>query len=458
MTTSRELAFQILTRIETEQAYTGIVLDTELTRSGFDARDKALVTELVYGVVRWQKTLDWYLEQVCHKPLRKTHPLLRQILRLGGYQLLFLDKVPASAAINESVKLAGKHSKPTGLPPPKAKGFVNATLRALDRARPTLRAPETILDESDRLATVYSYPEWRIARWRARWDRATTEQICRINNQPPAMIIRVNCLKTSLAELQSRLRAQVQTVTPLPGNLPGLVLTEHPPIAELAEYQNGLFTVQNAASMLIGLVLDPQPGERILDACAGSGTKTTHLAELMQNRGDILAIDLHAGKLDRLQDNCRRMGISIARTWCGDVTHFPERAGNQAFPLYDRVLLDAPCSGLGVLRRHPEAKWTKQPTQIAELQQLQQRLLRHVAAFVRPNGVLVYSTCTTEPEETQHVMTTFLQTVSNFHITPLQPVLPEFLHANITPEGFLLLDPPQEYFDGFFCARLIRIA
>lgn len=456
MENSRELALKILSRIESEKAYIGILLDAELRKSSFEPRDKALVTELVYGVVRWRKTLDWYLDQVCKKPVQKTHPWLRQILRLGGYQLLFLDKIPPSAAINESVKLAGKYSRKLKLSARTAKGFVNAVLRQLERSRDTLQLPGTLSDPIARLATTYSYPEWLVTRWVSRFGETEAEGICRINNQPPLMIIRVNNLKTSLPELQNTLTAKVQSAKALSGNLPGLVLFDHPPISELPGYRDGYFTVQNAASMLMALILDPQPGESILDACAGSGTKTTHIGELMKNQGRITAVDIHKGKLHRLREICQRLGITIVQTYCGDITtfskdHFQKKQG------FDRILVDAPCSGLGVLRRHPEAKWTQQESHIAELHHLQVRLLLHAASLLRPGGILVYSTCTTEPEENEEVIKKFLWNRKDFQIESPIPYLPDTLQHYLTQEGFFRIDPPQQYFDGFFGARLSRI-
>lgn len=457
MKKSRELALQMLARIEASDAYTGILLDAELRISSLDARDKALVTELVYGVTRWRKTLDWYVAQVCKKPLRKAHPWLRHILRLGCYQLLFLDKIPASAAINESVNLAGTYGKKIGMPAQTAKGFVNATLRNLERRRATLRLPETLTDPVERLATAYSYPEWIVTRWIARFGQAGAERACQINNRPSPLIIRVNTVKTTRAELARSLESRVKSVIPLPGELPGLVLSGHPPVAELPEYQQGHFTVQNAASLVISLLLDPQPGETVLDACAGSGTKTSHLGELMQNQGKILAVDRHAGKLQKLRENCHRLGIRIVETHCDDVSQLSWHYF-QAKQTVDRILVDAPCSGLGVLRKHPEAKWTTEDRLMLELQQVQVRLLSDVARVLHPGGVLVYSTCTTEPEENEQVVEKFLSLDRTYRIDSVSPYLPENLHPCVTQEGFLRIDPPQPYFDGFFGARLLKVS
>ena len=460
MKNSRDLALQILSRVEADNAYINVLLDTELQKaSSLDPRDKSLITELVYGVVRWQRCLDWYLDQVCKKPMRKTKPWLRHILRIGGYQLLMLDKIPPSAAINESVKLAGKYHKKIGLPVKITKGVVNAVLRQLDRSRETLKTPETISNAEKRLSVQYSYPEWMVRRWIQRLGVERTEEVCRIQNQPPLLTLRVNTLKTSCSDVQQQLIQEVKTLTPLPGDLPGFALSGHPPISELACFRQGECTLQNASSMLVSLILDPKPWENILEACSGSGIKTTHIGELMKNRGKITAVDLYEKKLQRLQDNCRRLGITIVQTYCGDMTtfidlpafHFQNDRG------FHRVLVDAPCSGLGVLRKHPEAKWTKHVSQIKELQQLQLRLLTHAVTLLHPNkGVLVYSTCTTEPEENEEVISKFLRSNPEFRITPPHSYLSQEFHQYITGDGFLRIEPPQEYLDGFFCARLER--
>ncbi len=457
---SRELALHILNRIETDQAYITVILDAEFANAKcFDSRDRALTTELVYGVERWKKRLDWYLDQVCKKPVRQTTPWMRHILRLGAYQLLMLDRIPPSAAINESVKLAGKYSRNAQLPARTAKGFVNAVLRQLARNDEQLKLPETLNDPASRLAVQYSFPEWLVQRWIQRLGTDGAEHACHINNQPAPLSLRVNTLKTSLERLQHDLAGKIGQIRPLPGNLPGINISGAPSIAELACYQRGECTVQNAASMLISLILGPQPGENVLETCAGSGTKTTHIAELMNNRGEITAADLYDKKLQRLQENCTRWGVAIVHTFCGDMTTATELPGydSRTKQGFDRILVDAPCSGLGVLRKHPEAKWTRNELQIRELQALQIRLLTHAATFLHPErGVLVYSTCTTEPEENEQIISQFFTDVQGFHIESPQQYLPREIHQYITPEGFLRIDPPQQEFDGFFCARLVR--
>ena len=311
---SRELAYSILARIETDHAYANRLLEAELPKAEFaDPRDAAFVTELVYGVARWQKRLDWFLDQVCKKPMDSNDPSLRRILRIGAYQLLMLDRVPASAAINEAVNLAGKYSRCSKLPAQVAKGVVNGSLRQLDRSRGSLLAPETAADPVIRIAAAHSFPEWLVSRWMARIGEERTEESCRMRNQPSPLTLRVNTLRTSVSEALERFSAQGILVERLPDDLPGVTISNAPPLQEIVGYRQGCWVPQNAASMAIAFALDPQPGEQVLETCAGSGVKTTQIAEFMRNRGNMTAADLHQGKLQRLQALCARMGVTNVR-------------------------------------------------------------------------------------------------------------------------------------------------
>lgn len=442
--TARELALAILYQVEVKKAYADLALDAELRRSSLSPEDKALVTELVYGVLRWQKNLDWQLEQVCTKPLKKTTPWIRNILRLGAYQLLFLTRVPGFAALNESVKLAKKVGYPG------SHNLVNAILRALDRERNRLTFPDLEKDPVAHIAVKYSHPEWLVKRWIYRYGVDRTIRWCRANNQPPDLAIRMNPLKTDPVTLRKELEKEVTTVIPLPFDLPGFILKDHPPIATLSAYGLGWFTVQDPGSMLITRILDPQPHETILDACAGLGTKTTQMAEQMKNTGTILAVDLNASKIKLLEENCRRLGITSVTSRIGDITQLKDLSGRS----FHRILVDAPCSGCGVFRRHPESKWRVTEEQILRLQSLQLTLLNAVAPLLASQGILVYSTCTTEPEENEEVVEKFLQTQSEFQTEPVEEYLPRILSPLVTEGAYLKTYLYPEVFNGFFCARL----
>ncbi|PID57535.1 16S rRNA (cytosine(967)-C(5))-methyltransferase [candidate division KSB3 bacterium] len=456
---SREIALRVLCRVEGKQAYLGPALDAELQKvPELDRRDRGLAAELSYGVLRHRTRLDWYLDQLAKKPMQKANLYLRSLLRLGAYQLMLLDRIPASAAINESVDLAGKYSWKMKLPVRIAKGVVNGILRGLQRSEATLQKPESLSSVTARLAAVYSFPEWLVTRWVERLGRERATECCRINNLPSPLSLRVNSLKLSAEELREELRPQLDSLQRLPAPLHGFLISGAGPLRELSCLSNGSATVQNASSMLMPVLLDPQPGERVLDVCAGSGIKTTQIAELMRNQGRILAVDLYEAKLRRLHEQCERCGVSIAQSRCLDMTTVCGGAdiddtGGQGF---DRVLVDAPCSGLGVLRQHPEAKWTRQERDIQALHELQFEILSRAARCLSSKGgVLVYSTCTTTPEENEKVLARFLQQMPNFSVEPVRDYLPDDLHNCLTPEGYLRIEPPRHCYDGFFCARLL---
>jgi 16S rRNA (cytosine967-C5)-methyltransferase len=442
--TAREIALAILYQVEVKKAYADLALDAELRRSSLSPEDRALVTELVYGVLRWQKTLDWQLEQVCTKPLKKTTPWIRNILRLGAYQLLFLTRVPGFAALNESVQLAKKVGYPG------SHNFVNAVLRALDRKRDQLSFPELEENPVEHIALKYSHPEWLVKRWICRYGRDRTIRWCQANNQPPDLAIRINPLKTNPVALREELEKEAVTVRPLPFDLPGFTLKDHPPLATLSAYLQGWFTVQDPGSMLITRILDPQPHETILDACAGLGTKTTQMAEQMRDTGKILAVDLNASKIKLLQENCRRLGITSVTSRIGDITQLKDLGE----PSFHRILVDAPCSGCGVFRRHPESKWRVTEEQIRRLQTLQLSLLNAVVPFLGSQGILVYSTCTTEPEENEEVIEKFFQIHTEFQVEPVKEYLPKSLTPLVTEGPYLKTYLYPEVFNGFFCVRL----
>jgi 16S rRNA (cytosine967-C5)-methyltransferase len=443
-TTARQLALTILYRVEVEKAYTDRVLDAELKRTILHSEDKGLVTELVYGVIRWQKTLDWYLDRVCTRPLKRIPPKLLNVLRLGAYQLLFLTRIPPFAAINESVELTKKEG------PPGTHNFVNAVLRALDKQRAQFAFPDPEKDPVTHIVVKYSHPDWLVRRWIERYGIDRTIRWCEANNQIPILAIRMNPLKTNLEALAKELEMEVKSVTSLPFHLPGFILKGYASIPQLTTYQKGWLTVQDPGSMLITQILDPQPGETILDACAGLGTKTTQMAEQMENRGEILAMDLNAGKIRLLQDSCKRLGITLVNTHVGDTTQI-KNLNERSFR---RILVDAPCSGCGVFRRQPESKWRVAEEQIYRLQTVQVALLTSVAPFLTSDGVLVYSTCTTEPEENEEVIEKFLQAHPRYHLESVESYLPENLRTLVVEGTYLKTFLYPEVFNGFFCARL----
>lgn len=401
--------------------------------------DRSFTTELVYGCTRRRRTLDTLIDQFATKPATAQPPDLRIILHLGLYQLRYLSQVPPSAAVTTTVDLA-KQNRLAALA-----GFVNGVLRQYLRkaaeADP-LRLPDAAID---RLAVQYSYPDWLTQLWIDQFGLEVAEKLCDWFNLPPSIDLRVNPLATSIDRLEAEFdAARVRTVR-LPDLPQALRLQARTgAIDALPGFAQGWWTVQDASAQLVGHLLDPQPGEVVIDACAAPGGKTTHLAELMQDQGKIWAIDRAASRLKKVQQNADRLNLHAIEILTADSRDLP-----QFQEVADRVLLDAPCSGLGTLHRHADARWRQTPDSIAQLTQLQTELLAQAATWVKPNGSLVYATCTLNQQENEAIVQQFLIDRPDWKI---QPAASKFT----TPEGWIKIRPDQQQMDGFFMAKLQR--
>lgn len=439
----RQAAVDILSAIEEREAYAGLALDAQLARRAVPPTARAYVTEVVYGVLRWRGTLDWMIEQCSRRPVAELDPAVRHILRVAAYEVRFLETVPAPVACHAAVELA-KARFHRGVA-----AFVNGVCRQLARreAAGDWPWPDLQDDPVTALAVRTSHPPWLVARWTERLGVEEARQLCEANNVPPPLHLRVNALRTTREELAARLGehgAQVQAGPWAPQSLHVRGLGR---VADHPDFQAGLFTVQDEGAQLVSLVLDPQPGERVVDLCAAPGGKTTHLAELMGNRGQVVAVDVHPHKLPLVERAARRLGIDIITTVAADGRTLPGKLA----PAH-RVLVDAPCTGLGVVRRRPDLRWRKGPEEIGALSRLQGELLEAAGRLTAPGGVLVYSTCSTEPEETTRVVRAFLESHPEFAPSPLP--LPVFVPA----DGFGgYLYPHRHGTDGFFVARLQKI-
>lgn len=450
-TTGREAALRALCRIESERAFAGEALERELAEGRLDKRERALATELTFGTLRARGRVDFVLAGFLKRPLAELTPWIRNDLRLGAYQLLYLDRVPPSAAVNEAVALAHRYGHAG------TAGLVNAVLRNLVRQGPPPLPDPASAADLDELATalaiVHSHPRWLVAEWLARFGPVETEALLRANNQPAPVTIRVNALKTTRDGLRERLTAEGVTLGPLRYLDDGFVISDFDSLAALPSYRDGLFIVQDEAAMLVAHIVDPRPGERVLDACAAPGGKTTHLAELMRDQGELLAVDSSPGRLRLVEENCARLGVTCASTLAEDA----RRLGQLKAGWADRVLVDAPCSGLGTLRRRPDARWRKEASAAGELAQLQRDILASVARCVVPGGTLVYSTCTLGETENQDVVRAFLAEHPEYAPEDLTPWVPPGLRAAIGDAGWWLQTYPHRHgIDGFFVARLRR--
>ena len=420
-------------------------MERALSAPDLSPLDRAFITELVYGVLRRRGYLDWVIGRFAARARQRQSVKLKNLLRLGSYQLLFLDRVPASAAVDESVRLAKT------LGGKAVAGFVNAVLRALTRAE-AMPLPDPVDDPLLHISVKYSHPEWLVKRWLQRLGPERTVALCVANNEIPPVTVRVNSLRTARETLAADLKSEGIEVTHCRVSSAGLMLRGVADLRQLPAYQRGDFYIQDEAAQLVGFTVAPKPGEHLLDACAAPGGKSTHLAELMGDRGEITAADADPKRLERIAQNTSRLGLGSVRPLAVDVTRSLEALGK--IP-YDRILVDAPCSGLGILRRNPEAKWYKTETSIGKMAALQFTLLDGLAPRLKPGGVLVYSTCTTEPEENEDVIGAFLARHRDFRIDSLRTVWSDTPEL-VTPEGYLntLLNPYQ--MDQFFVAKLIK--
>lgn len=444
MPNPRQLAFLTLRSIN-RGAFSDVALDRTLQEGELGVLDRRLLTELVYGSVRRQRTLDALLDQLGKKKASQQPPNLRIVLHLGLYQLRYLNHIPASAAVNTTVELA-KQNGLKGLT-----GFVNGLLRQYIRLAETGTDPLTLPeDPAAKLGTLHSYPDWIVQMWLDQLDFAEAEQLCEWMNRPPHIDLRINPLRTSLEKVEAAMQTANITVQRLPHLPQALRLSESVgSIQALPGFAEGWWMVQDASAQLVSYLVDPQPGEVVIDACAAPGGKAVHLAELMRDQGTIWACDRTPSRLKKLQENAQRLNMQSIHIQVGDSRDQPQFQG-----LGDRVLLDAPCSGLGTLNRHADARWRQTPERVEELSILQQELLESAITWLKPNGVLVYATCTLHPQENEQVITRFLARHPEWQIDPPAPQSPAAAIA--APEGWVKVWPQQQLMDGFFMVRLVR--
>ena len=442
----RRAAFDILFRIEKEKSFADILLDHELSKDIIKGADRGLLTELVYGVLRRQGTLDHIIGQFSTQRPEKLELFVRLLLRLGLYQCFFLDRVPVSAAVNETVNLAKELT-------PRASGFINAVLRNADRGRDGIRYPDRAESPADYLAARYSHPGWLTAQWCDQLGLDAAEELAAAMSEPPPMTVRTNTLRVSREALMKRLADEGVTCSRTTWSPDGVRLNQSGQITRLPSFRDGLFTVQDESSQLAPLFLSPVKGERVLDACAAPGGKTTQIAQLMEDSGEILACDVNHKKLRLIKETCDRLGINSVRTFTMDATS-PSAAIKEA--TFQRILIDAPCSGLGVIRRNPEGKWTKSPDDLLQLARTQLSILENLCTYLETGGTILYATCSTTVQENEYVVDMFLREHPEFVAEDLRPLFPAFAPL-FTERGFFRSWPHRDGMDGFFAARLKKI-
>ncbi|MCD8143760.1 MAG: 16S rRNA (cytosine(967)-C(5))-methyltransferase RsmB [Oscillospiraceae bacterium] len=436
---ARQVALDALTACQRQGAWSDGILRNLIRSAGLDRRDAALASRICYGVQQKLLLLDFWIDRFSSVKAAKLEPKIANCIRIGMYQMACMDKIPTSAAVNESVELAKRSSKNR-----RAAGLVNGVLRAFSRQLDTLPQPEG----KERLSIQYSHPGWLVDLFRAELGEAGTEALLQENNSEPPTCIQVNPLKADAGQVQAELEAAGVQVQPHPW-LEGCLLATHTGnLEEMPSFQAGAWTVQDAAAKLAVMACDPQPGERILDVCAAPGGKSFAAAMAMQNRGSILACDIHPHKEALIAEGANRLGITILSTQIQDGKQFrPEWES-----AFDRLIVDVPCSGLGIIRKKPDIRY-KDPKQLEGLPRVQSAILENVSRYVRPGGVLLYATCTVLRRENQDIVNGFLAAHPEFF--PEAVTLPG--PVGTVESGMVTLWPHIHGTDGFFFARLRKM-
>ncbi len=446
-TRARLLALRVLERVQRAHAYADLLLHSQLARSGLTTADRAFVTELVYGTLRWRGRIDYLLGRCLDRPLDKLEGVVASSLRLGAYQILFTDRVSAATAVDESVRC----TRAVGAE--RAAGLVNAVLRKLaDRGRDE-PLPALDSDPLGHLMHAQSLPQWIAARWLELLGPDEAAELARAVNRPPPLTVRANPHQIGRDELLDELRPNFPDARSCRWARHGLVLGRRGNAASLPGFLAGRYTVQDEASQLVVGLLDPKPGERVLDTCAAPGGKATAIAERVGKSGSVLALDRHGRRLDLVRRSARRLQLGRLECAVADATRELDAIAPEGG--FHRVLVDAPCSGLGALRRNTDARWRVQPRDPERLAETQRALLRQAARVVRPEGVIVYSTCTLLPEENEAVVEAFLRESPHFALAS-RPEAPDEVRELVDADGLLRCWPHRHDTDGFFAARLER--
>ena len=438
----RGLAVKILNRVERTDAYLDRLLDNEMRDSELSGLDKALLYEIVHGVVRWMGRLDWILNGFYKGQFSKAIPNLKNGLRVALYQILFLDRVPDYAVVNEAVEYVKK------LQGQKPADLTNAILRNIIRSKFAIRYPDPEADLIGYLSAFYSHPSWMIKRYLERFGREATEKLLEANNEKPYLTLRINLQKVKPDEFKNLLNAvnlKYKTGKYLPEFFQLLNLTN---ITAWEYYTKGFFNIQDESAGLACKLLDVKPATRVIDLCAAPGGKTAYLANLMEDRGELIAIDRFEGRLKLFNRNIERLGLTCVKSIAMDALEYN---GSE----FDSVLADVPCSGTGTLSKKPDIKWKKDLLDIRRMNDLQAELLNKASGMVKVNGAVVYSTCSIEPEENGAIVKTFLETHPNFK---LESAAGKFPAEIVDENGCIQTLPHVHNMDGAFSAKLIRIS
>jgi 16S rRNA (cytosine967-C5)-methyltransferase len=449
-TTARTASLDILNALDQGDDTLDNILEEMLSRHAFfSKKDRALLQAVVYGVLRWRARLDWIIAHFSETALNRINPKVMNILRIGLFQIICLDRIPVSAAVNTSVEMAKSITEPYVV------RYVNGLLRNAARKYQQVPYPDAKQDPLLALEIQKSFPDWIVKRWINRFGLEDTGLLCDAVNTIPPLTIRCNTLKTDRRTLLKYVERDVDQAENTSYSPDGLFLSNpRRSIPKIRAFEDGMFQVQDEAAQLVTFLLHPLPGETVLDACAGLGGKTGHIAQMMENRGKLIAMDNSEKKLSRLLLEMHRLGISLVTTHIHDLRSPPD---GKCMGKFDRILLDAPCSGLGVLRRNPDAKWRTKERDLTRQSRRQAIFLDNLAYLVKPNGILVFCVCSMEPEENESVINGFLNKHRNFAIENNRGRLPDKARALLTGNGYLKTFPHLHNMDGFFAVCMKRV-
>jgi len=440
----REIALKIIYDINEKGAYSNIAINKYLEGCELREIDKSFITDIVYGSVKFRLTIDWIIEQFSSIKIKKISPWILNILRLGIYQILFSDKVPESAAVNESVNLSKKYGHAA------SSRYVNGILRNVARKKNEIKYPDKSTELVKYLSVKYSHPEWMINSWIRQFGEEFTESLLTSNNEIPDFTVRVNTLKISKDDLIKALRDEGIEASNARYVEEALIINNPSSISRLESFKKGFFQVQDESSMIVSKVLNPKPGQLVIDVCSAPGGKSTHIAQLMGDKGTVISRDIHEHKIKLINDAVKRLGLNIIKTELFDALKVDSSYVEKA----DAVLVDAPCTGLGIIRRKPDIKWARKSEDTEEISVLQKKIISSASRYVKPGGVLVYSTCTIQPEENEDVIRWFLKENNDFYPVDIAPLLPKELAVYACSDGYIKVYPNRDGIDGFFISKL----
>ena len=436
----RGTSVKLLNRVERTDSYLDKLLEGELRSGELNDFDKALLMEIVHGVLRWQSKLDWVLNGFFHGNFSKAEVTVRNTLRAALYQILFLDKVPDHAAVNEAVEFIKR------IRGEKAAGLVNGVLRNIIRNKEGIHYPDVQNDAALYLSTMYSFPLWMVKRWMNRFGFYETEKLLEAQNQKPGLTLRINTMKTTIEDFRKMF--DLQNISYEKSNFLSTFMraSNLTNISNSEIFRRGFFTIQDESAGLAATLLNVQQGDRVIDLCAAPGGKTTFFGEVMKNQGTIIAVDKYQTRLNLVKSSCDRLGITNVECVAADATEYQTE-------LADKILIDAPCSGLGVLSKKPDIKIKREMRDINEVVKIQEQLLNNASTLLKSGGAIVYSTCTIEPEENFNVVKKFLTNHPEYEIDQASKYVDEKI---VSADGFIETFPHRNGIDGSFAIRLMK--